>query len=226
MLKVVGGKHIDPFSGNYMESLEISILLFDGLTALDAIGPYEVLSKIPASKVRFVSQRMGEIECMGGLKLVAGYSVHDVTEANIVIIPGGRGIDRLLDNDDILNWIRMIDKGSQYTASVCTGSLLLGKAGLLKGQKATTHWNHLDKLPAFGVDVVKERYVVSGKFITSAGVSAGIDMSLRLVQLIRNDTLARLIQLAIEYDPMPPFDAGSPEKVPGELLDLYKRAGG
>jgi len=207
-----------------MESIKIVILLFDGLTALDAVGPYEVLSRIPNSKVYFVSIEPGIISCMGGLKLVSGYSIKEITEADLLVIPGGFGIDNLLNNTEILDWIKKIHESTKFTASVCTGSLLLGAAGILRNLKAATHWNHLDKLKKYDAEPVKERYVIEGKIITSAGVSAGIDMSLKLVQLIGSESLSKLIQLSMEYDPSPPFDAGSPEKISKELLEVFYKA--
>jgi transcriptional regulator GlxA family with amidase domain len=206
-----------------MESIKIVIFLFDGMTALDAVGPYEVLSRIPNSKVYFVSMEPGIVCCMGGLNLVSEYSIKEITETDILVIPGGFGIDDLLDNVEILNWIRNIHRTTKFTTSVCTGSLLLGAAGILTNLKATTHWNHIEKLKKYNAEPVKSRYVIDGKVITSAGVSAGIDMSLKLVELVGNESLSKLIQLSIEYDPSPPFDAGSPEKISKELLEIFHK---
>ena len=207
-----------------MENFTIVIFLFNGMTALDAVGPYEVLSKIPDSKIYFVSLEPGNISCAGGLTLISGYSIKEINKADILLIPGGSGIDNLLNNSEILDWIRNIHKTTQYTASVCTGALLLGASGILKNLKTTTHWNHMERLKKYGAEIQKSRYVIDGKVITSAGVSAGIDMSIKLVSLLRTETLAKLIQLAIEYDPAPPFETGSPEKVPKELLEIFKKA--
>ena len=207
-----------------MESIKIVILLFDGLTALDAVGPYEVLSRIPNSKVYFVSGGTEFVSCTGGLHIVSDYSIYEITEADILVIPGGFGVDKLLNNTEILNWIKKIHEKTKFTTSVCTGSLLLGAAGILRNLKATTHWNHIEKLKKYDAEPVKERYVIEGKIITSAGVSAGIDMSLKLVQLIGSESLSKLIQLSMEYDPAPPFDAGSPEKISKELLALFHSA--
>ena len=207
-----------------MGPIKIVILLFDRITALDAVGPFEVLSKIPNSKVYFAAIEPGTVSCMGGLKLVAEYPIKDITEADILVIPGGTGINNLLNNVDILDWIIKIHKTTKYTASVCTGSLLLGAAGLLKNLRATTHWNHIEKLKNFGAEPVKSRYVIDGKVITSAGVSAGIDMSLKLAELVGSESLSKLIQLAIEYDPEPPYDAGSPDKISKELLAVFHKA--
>jgi transcriptional regulator GlxA family with amidase domain len=204
-----------------MDNLKIVVLLFDGITALDAVGPYEVLSKIPNSKIFFAALKQEQINCPGGMKLHADYSIEEILEADILLIPGGGGIDNLLDNKEILEWIRKIHGTTKFTTSVCTGSLLLGAAGILKNLKATSHWDHIEKLKKYGTDPVKERYVIDGKIITAAGVSAGIDMALKLTALVGNESLAQMIQLAIEYDPMPPFNSGSPEKISKELLEAF-----
>ena len=207
-----------------LESPTVAILLFDGITALDAVAPYEVVSKIPGAQVCFVSLTAGAVSCTGGLTLVADYSIEDIKEADVVVIPGGRGVNNLLNHTELLAWVRAIHKTARYTVSVCTGSLLLGAAGLLNGLKATSHWLHIDKLKEYGAEPVKARYVVEGRIITSAGVSAGIDMALELVRLIKNETLAKAIQLAIEYDPSPPFDAGAPHKASKELVEMVRTA--
>ena len=128
-----------------------------------------------------------------------------------------------MNNVELKRWIRSIHKKSLFTCSICTGALLLGSTGLLKDKQATTHWNHFERLRNFGAIPVKSRYIIDGKIITAAGISAGIDMSLKLAGLIKNDSTAQIIQLAIEYDPMPPYDAGSPEKIPFHLLDIFKK---
>ncbi|MBN2029920.1 DJ-1/PfpI family protein [bacterium] len=206
-----------------MKTQTIGILLFDGLTALDAVGPYDVLSKLPYSKVSFVSIQPGTITCTGGLKLLSDCSIKDDIYFDIMVIPGGHGINALLHNDDVLRWIKEKYLKSKYTVSVCTGSLLLGAAGLLKGLKATTHWAQIDKLKVYGAIPVKKRYIQQGKIITSAGVSAGIDMALKLAELLKNKKVAQTIQLAIEYDPDPPFDTESPSKASPEMIDSVKR---
>lgn len=207
-----------------MEEVKITILVFNDLTVLDAIGPYEVLSKIPGAKIQFASLEAGPVICQGGVRLVADYSIRDIKGTDILLIPGGKGINNLLGNDEVLNWVRMIHENTKYTVSVCTGALLLGAAGLLKGKKATTYWNSIEKLKDFGAEIVKSRYVIDGKIISSAGVSAGIDMSLKLVSMLKNESVAKIIQLAIEYDPDPPFDAGAPDKISRELLEAFHKA--
>jgi transcriptional regulator GlxA family with amidase domain len=204
--------------------VQIAILLFDEITVLDAVGPYEVLSRIPGATVSWVSSTPGLKKAKGGLTLVADCSLADVPNPQIALVPGGSGVDAVVRDTEVIQWIRSVHRTSIFTTAVCTGSLVLGAAGLLHGLKATTHWNYRKKLAEFGADVVSERVVREGKIVTAAGVSAGIDMALRLVQWIEGDRAAQAIQLGIEYDPSPPFDAGSPEKAPPEVLDMVKRA--
>lgn len=205
-----------------MDATKIAIFLFDGITALDAVGPYEVLSKVPQTGITFVAPKQGAVQSTGGLKLTADHAINEDPTYDIVIIPGGEGIEKILGDDKILDWIRHMHRYTKYTVSVCTGALLLGAAGLLQSARATTHWRHLARLAAFGATAVAARYVRDGKIITSAGVSAGIDMSLHLVELLKGPMLAQVIQLAIEYDPAPPFNTGSPGKAPKEIVDLLR----
>ena len=205
-----------------MDATRIAIFLFDGITALDAVGPYEVLAKIPQTEITFVAPKPGAVQSTGGLKLNAERSIAENFTYDIVVIPGGEGIEKMLGDDMILAWIRRMHQHTKYTISVCTGALLLGAAGLLKSVRATTHWRHLERLAAFGATPMEMRYIKDGKILTSAGVSAGIDMSLHLVELLRGPMLAQVIQLAIEYDPAPPFNAGSPKKAPKEAVDLLR----
>jgi transcriptional regulator GlxA family with amidase domain len=199
--------------------MKIVILLFDNYTSLDIVGPYEVLNKLPGSEIYFAGCEKKEYKDTHELKITADYSIDEITESDILLIPGGSGIDRLLKNNDVLDWIRKIDKTTKWTVSVCTGSILLAQAGLLDGKNCTTHWRRKDQLRSYNVNVKDERYVQDGKIITSAGVSAGIDMALYLVSKIAGDQTAKIVQLAIEYDPKPPFDCGSPDKVPKAMLD-------
>ena len=203
--------------------MEIAILLFDRITALDAIGPYEVLRSAPGTTVRFVGRERGEKRTdAGSLALVADYALEDVTAPDIVVIPGGPGQIALMDDKDVLNWIRKVHVTSRWTTSVCTGSLVLAAAGLLKDAPATTHWLAMDYLRELGAYPTSERVVVHGKIITAAGVSAGIDMALRLVATEFGETVAQAIQLGIEYDPQPPFDAGSPQKAPIDVVNRLR----
>ena len=203
--------------------MQTAILLFDGITALDAIGPYEVLSRLPRNDVRFVAAEPGPKETENGmLSLVADHRLDDVQAAEIVVVPGGFGTRALLDDEQLLGWIRAAHESSDWTTSVCTGSLLLGAAGVLRGLEATSHWLELERMREFGAEPSSKRVVEQGKVITAAGVSSGIDMGLLLVQRIAGDDVAQAIQLSIEYDPQPPFDAGSPAKAPGHVVELVR----
>jgi transcriptional regulator GlxA family with amidase domain len=202
--------------------MKIAILLFDNYTALDVVGPYEVLSNIPNSKIYFAAEKPGLYKNNKGIQISADYSLSDIEDPEIVVIPGGFGIDAVLDNKEILKWINMANEKSQWTTSVCSGALLLASAGILNGRKVTTHWNRIEQLKKYSVEFVNGRYVKDGKIITSAGVSAGIDMSLYLASLIVNENFAKAVQLAIEYDPKPPFDCGSPEKAPKEMVEMIR----
>jgi putative intracellular protease/amidase len=206
--------------------VEIAIFIFDRLTALDAVGPYEVLSRLPGAEVRFVAEEPGPKRTETGmLSLVADDALADVAEPEILVVPGGFGTRPLIDREPVLDWIRSAHETSTWTTSVCTGSLLLGAAGVLQGLKATTHWLELERLREFGADPTGERVVEQGKVITAAGVSSGIDMALRLASHVAGDDVAQAIQLGIEYDPQPPFDAGSPAKAPKHVVDLVTAVG-
>jgi transcriptional regulator GlxA family with amidase domain len=207
--------------------MRIAILIFEKLTALDAIGPYEVLRSVPGWEVRFVGPRKGPIRTdSGALGLNADYGLDEIEEADVVLVPGGEGNRPLLGDEAVLSWLRRVDEGSKWTTSVCTGSLVLGAAGLLEGRRATCHWAFLEQLRAFGADPVGGRFVEDGKVVTAAGVSAGIDMALHLVGLEAGPEVAQAVQLGIEYDPQPPFEAGSPAKAPGPIVELVRSMAG
>jgi putative intracellular protease/amidase len=206
--------------------VQVVIPIFERITALDAVGPYEVLSRLPEAEVVFAALEPGPKRTENGvLALTADSALADVPRPEIVVVPGGFGTRALMHDDAMLDWLRRVDETSDYTTSVCTGSLLLGAAGILRGLRATTHWLARDELAALGVDVTGERVVEQGKVITAAGVSSGIDMALRLAELVAGADVAQAIQLAIEYDPQPPFDAGSPEKAPAAIVDRLRAAG-
>lgn len=197
----------------------VAILLFDRMTALDAIGAYEVLRFGPDAEIVFVGKRKGEVRAGGGtLGLVADKEFAEVLAADILLVPGGPGQEDLMTDTEVHDWLRAVDETSTWTLSVCTGSLILAAAGLLKGRRATSHWLALDQLPGYGVEPVEKRVVFDGKYVTAAGVSASIDMGLELVNRMAGDVAARAIQLGLEYDPQPPHDAGSPAKAPAELV--------
>ena len=203
---------------------EIAILLFEGITALDAVGPYEVLQRLPGAKLRMVGPRRGPIRTHeGSLSLVVDAELSECPHPQLLVVPGGYGIERLLSDEATLDWIRTAHTTSQWTTSVCTGSLVLGAAGVLKGLRATCHWNSLERLREYGAEPTLDRVVFQGKVVTAAGVSSGIDMALALVARLQGDEVAQAIQLSIEYDPQPPFDAGSPSKAPPHLVELVRR---
>ena len=193
--------------------MEIAIVLFNRFTALDVIGPYQVLAGLPNSKVTFVAPAAGiVVDDVGSCSLVADTSMKDFANPDVVVVPGGPGQVTVMDDELVLSWLRTAHRSTTWTTSVCTGSLILGAAGILQGKKATSHWLALDQLQRFGATPVSERVVIDGKVMTAAGVSAGIDMALALVGKIASPMVAQTIQLAIEYDPEPPFDGGSPVK--------------
>ena len=204
---------------------DIALLLFPGLTALDAVGPWEILTRIPGARVRCVAERPGPVPAEPkGLGLVADVAFSEVPEPDILVIPGGLGVDAILDDAPTLTWLRRAHESSRWTTSVCTGALLLGSAGILKGLRATTHWMSLERLREFGAHPVSDRVVFQGKVVTAAGVSSGIDMALALAEREAGDVVARAIQLSVEYDPQPPFDAGSPQKAGEEIVEAVRKA--
>src|SRR5919202_415921 len=190
--------------------MNIAIPLFDGFTALDAVGPYEVLSRLPEARVRFVAVEPAPVRTDNGmLTLLPDGSLEDLPRPEVIVVPGGVGTRKLLGDERLVGWIRRAHGSSEWTTSVCTGSLLLGAAGILDGLQATSHWLHLETLRGYGAQPTDRRVVQQGKIITAAGVSAGIDMALTLAARIAGEDAARAIQLGIEYDPQSPFDAGS-----------------
>ncbi len=210
---------VDP-SGGEDRLMKIVILLFEKLAAQDAVGPYEVFRCVPEWDVHFAGLRTGEVRSEGGLGLTVDLTLDQATEADIVLVPGGRGSDALLENEAVLGWLREIDAATKWTTSVCTGALVLGAAGLLEGKRATSNWLALEDLRRYGADPIGGRWVEDGKTITAAGVTAGIDMALHLVGREAGEEVAQAVQLGIEYDPDPPFDAGSPEKAPDAIVEL------
>jgi transcriptional regulator GlxA family with amidase domain len=202
------------------DEMKIALLLYNGFTALDVAGPYEVLSKIPKATVYFVAEKKGLYADTKGLQLMADTSLEELPFPDMLVVPGGFGVDTLLTNETVLDWVRNAHEHSQWTVSVCSGALLLGAAGLLNDKKVTTHWNRKTQLAAYCPQILEDRYVLDGKVITSAGVSAGIDMALYLLSLITSETYAKTVQLGMEYDPQPPFHCGSPKTAPPELMEF------
>jgi transcriptional regulator GlxA family with amidase domain len=205
--------------------MQIAYLLYDRFTALDIIGPHDVLNSVPGNESIFVAEQRGPIRNESDtLSLVADASIDEVRSPDIVVVPGGFGNRALLEHEPLHEWIRTVHENTAWTTSVCTGALLLAAAGLLDGVPATTHWLARDLLAELGAKPVPERVVQHGKIVTAAGVSSGIDMALRLVQQINGDDVAKAVQLGIEYDPEPPLDAGSPEKAPQPIVELVTAA--
>ncbi|MDQ1379628.1 MAG: hypothetical protein QOG65_3725 [Actinomycetota bacterium] len=203
--------------------MDIVCLLFEGITALDIVGPYEVLQRLPDANVKFVAQSAGEVRTDNKfLALMADHSLADVTGADVLVVPGGFATRALEDDTGLLEWIRVVDATTTWTTSVCTGSMLLAAAGLLDGKEATSHWASLDRLKEYGAIPTGRRVVEQGKIITAAGVSSGIDMGLTLVARIAGDEYAQGVQLGIEYDPQPPFDSGSLEKAPAPVAAFMR----
>lgn len=212
-------------------TVKIAILLYPGVTALDAVGPYEVLSRLPDVQVHFVAKTTGPVVTdTGMLTVLAECSLDQMPNPDILVVPGALdGFKAAMADEEILTWIRSVHRTTRFTTSVCVGSLILAAAGVLDGLEATSHWAAAPFLGLFGAKFSTQRVVRQGKVITAAGVSAGIDMALSLVAEMKGREAAEAIQLLIEYDPQPPFDAGSPHKAPPSVVkrveaDLLKRA--
>jgi transcriptional regulator GlxA family with amidase domain len=203
--------------------MNIAIPIFDELTALDAVGPYEVLSRLPGAEISFLAVEAG---CKrtenGALALVADHPLSALPHPDIIVIPGGYGTRALMHDESMLAWLREAHAHSQWTTSVCTGALVLAAAGILDGLEATTHWLALDTLSAHGAIPVSRRVVTQGKVMTAAGVSAGIDMALTLAARVAGEQWAQAIQLGIEYDPDPPFRGGSVASAPPAIIELVR----
>lgn len=205
--------------------MNIVIYLYNGITVLDAVGPYEVLSRLPDANVKFVAKKKGlVISDTHFLKLVAEYDITEIQCADILVIPGSV-VAFIRESKDkiVLNWIQKIHQTSTWTTSVCSGSVILAAAGILQGKKATSHWGAIHMLIDYGVIPSSERYIQEEKIITAQGVSAGIDMALFLVGQIIGDEKARAYQLFIEYDPNPPYDSGTITKADAETISLSKK---
>ncbi|MBC8337256.1 MAG: DJ-1/PfpI family protein [Rhodospirillales bacterium] len=203
--------------------MDIAILLFDGITPLDAIGPFEVLGKLPGATVKTVGKSKGEVRTKGqSLAMIADYALTDVEKPDIVVIPGGPGADALAEDTGVTGWVARAHETTAWTTSVCTGALILGGAGVLKGLKATTHWRAMKDLQSFGAIATDQRVVREGKVVTAAGVSSGIDMALMLAAEIAGDEVAKAIQLGIEYAPEPPFDAGHIRDAPQDRIEMVR----
>ncbi|MDQ2648216.1 MAG: DJ-1/PfpI family protein [Actinomycetota bacterium] len=202
--------------------MQIAFTLYPGFTALDFIGPYQVLSNVPGVEIRLVTAEPGRVtDDMGVLHLEVADGLDAVTSPDIVVVPGGPGRSTSSAvGSPLVTWLKQVHETTTWTTSVCTGALLLGATGVLDGLRATTHWLSYDELAGYGASPTEERVVVQGKVITAAGVSSGIDMALTLVAAQWGIDVAEAIQLGIEYDPQPPCDGGSPSKARPEIKEL------
>lgn len=205
--------------------MQIALLAYEAMTALDLIGPYEVLNALPGADVRFVARETGELRVDSrAFGIVVDHALADVPRPDVFVVPGGiAGTFAAARDAGILDWLREAHAHARWTASVCTGSLILGAAGLLRGRRATTHWAAAALLEQHGARFSAERVVEDGNLITAAGVSSGIDMALTLASRIAGEEAARAIQLTIEYDPRPPFDAGSPDKAGAATVERARQ---
>ncbi|MCP3795846.1 MULTISPECIES: DJ-1/PfpI family protein [Paenibacillus] len=205
--------------------MKIAIMLFDGITALDAIGPYDVFAATLKCEVKFVAKQKGLIKLDSNMGyLHADYSFSEVNSADILVVPGCSppNYKTPMNDEETLNWIRQIHETTKWTTSVCNGSLILSAAGLLNGTVATSHWGSLDLLQSLGAIPTDERVVRQGKMVTAAGVSSGIDMALQLIAWELGEDMSKGVQLILEYDPQPPFDTGSPKKAPAKLVEQIR----
>jgi putative intracellular protease/amidase len=207
--------------------MKIAIPIYDRFTALDAVGPYEVLSRLPDARVTFIAANTGPIRTETSMLAITADATYDeLPDPEVIVVPGGYGTRALMSDETTLQWLKNAHATSDWTTSVCTGSLLLAAAGILDGLDATTHWMVTDLLAQYGAAPVQERVVEQGKVITAAGVSAGIDMALTLAARIAGDDYAQAIQLGIEYDPAPPFAGGSLKTARPEIVELVRGAAG
>ena len=204
--------------------LQIGSLLFEGLDQIDLTGPFEVLSRIPNATYRIYGRNSDPVRDVKGLRLTPDAAIADAPQLDVLHVPGGFGQEALMDNTEVLGWIAQQAAGARSIFSVCTGALLCGAAGLLKGRRATTHWASFHLLPLFGAIPVNQRVVVDGNWVFAAGVTAGIDGALRLAAELRGDDAAKTIQLYMAYAPEPPFDSGTPETAPASILQHTRQS--
>ncbi|MBU2791661.1 DJ-1/PfpI family protein [Acidithiobacillus sp. YTS05] len=203
-------------------TITVDFLVFPGIQLLDLAGPYEVFASLPNCEVRLCWKNREPVVCSTGMTLHPNANLGDVRPVDVLCIPGGAGINALLLDDEIVNWVRQQASAARWITSVCTGALLLGTAGLLAGRRATTHWRYHDLLPSFDAIAVRERVVQDENLITGGGVTAGIDFALTTVAALRGQPAAEAIQLALEYAPSPPFQAGQPEQAPESVLHVVE----
>ena len=202
----------------------IGLLLFPDITQADLTGPYEVFIKLPAAEVRLVWKTLDPVRAGGGMRILPDTTFAGCPSLDLICIPGGTGMNPLLADDETLGFVRRQAASARFVTSVCTGALVLGAAGLLRGRRATTHWMSLEMLAAFGAIPVPERVVVDGNLVTGGGVTAGIDFGLRIAALVAGEDVAKAIALGLEYDPAPPFAAGHPRLADPALVDRAREA--
>lgn len=205
--------------------LQIGLLVFPRVTQLDFTGPLQVFSAVPGAKLHLIWKRIEPVPSDSALIVTPTTTFADCPQLDVICVPGGRGTDDLLNDEEVLEFLRRQAAGAKYVTSVCTGSLALGAAGLLKGYRAATHWSAMDLLAQFGATPTKTRVCVDRNRVTGGGVTAGIDFALTLVSIMVDRTTAEAIQLGLEYNPAPPFNSGSPDTAPAEVLALLKERG-
>ena len=203
----------------------IGMLIFPRLTQLDMTGPYEVLARLPYTKVELVARTLAPVTTDRGMQIVPTTTYADCPPLDVVMVPGGPGQQELMEDEEALAFLRKQAAGAKYVTSVCTGSLVLGAAGLLKGRRATCHWAAIEHLKPLGAIPVRERVVIDGNIVTGAGVASGIDFALTLAAILESEEVAREIQLQIEYDPAPPFNSGSPKTASNGMIEKLKTRG-
>jgi cyclohexyl-isocyanide hydratase len=206
-------------------NVTVGMVMYPGFTQLDFTGPFEVFARLPGATVRAVAGRAEPIASDSGLRLIPDLSLEEASGFDVLCVPGGPGVNRMLEDERFLERLTALGADSRYVTSVCSGSLLLGAAGLLRGYRATSHWLSIDLLPLFGAIPVRERVVVDRNRITGGGVTAGIDFGLRVGAELFGEEAARRVQLMLEYDPQPPFDAGSPDRAPAATVEAVRRQG-
>ena len=205
-----------------MQPIHVVFLVYPNVTQLDLTGPAQVLSRLGSVKIDLVWKNRDPVQTDSGFALLPRATLDEVRQADILCVPGGFGCTDVMLDESVLAWLRHVGGGAQWVTSVCTGSLILGAAGLLKGYRATSHWAWRDYLRSFGAEPIAERVVFDRNRVTGGGVTAGIDFALALTAAIRGEDYARLVQLGLEYDPSPPFDAGTPEKAGAELVEKVR----
>ncbi|HEY0185353.1 MAG TPA: DJ-1/PfpI family protein [Rhodopila sp.] len=204
--------------------LQIGSLLFEGVDQIDLTGPFEVLSRVPNATYRIFGKTTGPVRDVRGLRLMADAVLSDAPQLDVLHVPGGPGQEALMDDQEVLGWLRRQAAGTICVFSVCTGALICGAAGLLRGRRATTHWASVHLLPFFGATPVNRRVVVDGDMVLAAGVTAGIDGALRVVADLRGDAAAQTIQLHMAYAPEPPFNSGTPETAPPAIVESARHS--